>query len=204
MRYLKYLKADWQGFTAACERDTESHCHVSLQESLTRLCGGDKPALTFKLELQHVESSACVQPKCVIPPVEGVSLGSGLRLVEYDSSDESDPEIMEISEDEPGASVKQERGGPPLSARQKHYESCDSTGYLSGPKSTQERRAEGLSQPSLPSRQRSCTLSGQGTCETLARVVACLSELREVCDQAADKETLPIQPFLSLKNLSRS
>ncbi|XP_035017638.1 protein Lines homolog 1 isoform X2 [Hippoglossus stenolepis] len=202
VRYLKYLKADWQGFTAACERDTESHCHVSLQESLTRLCGGDKPALTFKLEPEHVESSAFVQPTCVIPPVEGVSLGSGLRLVEYDSSDESDPESMEICEDEPGASVKQERGGPPLSTRQKQYESCDSTGYLSEPKSTKERRPEGLSPPSLPSRLRSCTLSGQGTCETLARVVACLSELREVVTRLQTKKLFPYNPSSLLKILA--
>ncbi|XP_060924374.1 protein Lines homolog 1 isoform X2 [Limanda limanda] len=202
VRYLKYLKADWQGFTAACERDTESHCHVLLPESLNRLCGGNKPALTFKVQPEYDESSACVLPTCVIPPMEGVSLGSGLRLVEYDSSDESDPESMEISEDAPGASVKQGRGGPPLSTRMKKFESCDSPGYLSVPKSTQERRPEGLSPPSLPSRQRSCTLSGQGTCETLARVVACLSELREVVTRLQTKKLFPYNPSSLLKILA--
>ncbi|XP_053283325.1 protein Lines homolog 1 isoform X2 [Pleuronectes platessa] len=202
VRYLKYLKADWQGFTAACERDTESHCHVSLQESLTRLCGGDKPALTFKVQPEQDESSSCVQPTWVFPPVEGVSLGSGLRLVEYDSSDESDPESMEISEDAPGASIKRRRGAPPPSTRQKHYEPCDSSGYLSVHTSTQERRPEGLSPPSLQSRQRSHTLSGQGTCETLARVVACLSELREVVTRLQTKKLFPYNPSSLLKILA--
>ncbi|XP_062246646.1 protein Lines homolog 1 isoform X2 [Platichthys flesus] len=202
VRYLKYLKADWQGFTAACERDTESHCHVSLQESLTRLCGGDKPALTFKVQPEQDESIACVQPTCVFPPVEGVSLCSGLRLVEYDSSDESGPDSMEISEDAPGASIKQRRGGPPPSTRQKHYEPCDSSGYLSVPTSTQERRPEGLSPQSLQSRQRSHTLSGQGTCETLVRVVACLSELREVVTRLQTKKLFPYNPSSLLKILA--
>nr|XP_019935231.1 PREDICTED: protein Lines homolog 1 isoform X1 [Paralichthys olivaceus] len=200
VRYLKYLKADWQGFTAACERDTESHCHVSLQESLARLCGGDKPALTFKVEPERVESSTCAQPTCVIPPVEGVSLASGLRLVEYDSSGESDPESMEICEDEPGASVKRERGRTPLSTTQKQSESCNSTGFLSEPTSTRE--AEGLSPPRLPSRQRSCSLSGQGSCETLARVVACLSELREVVTRLQTKKLFPYNPSSLLKLLA--
>ncbi|AWP02064.1 putative protein Lines -like [Scophthalmus maximus] len=173
VRYLKYLKADWQGFTAACERVTKSRCHVSLQESFTFSCAGDMPALTYTGEPDQVEFSSCVQPSGFIPPADRISLVAGLPLVEYDSSDESDAGSMEISEDEPGPSVCEKSKCPAFyvkqktfEARQKQHESSDSAGLLSEPTSTVKRRPDGLSLPMLQSKQRLCThmapLSGQG------------------------------------------
>ncbi|KAF7654168.1 hypothetical protein LDENG_00073200 [Lucifuga dentata] len=75
VRYLKYVQADWQGFTWACQRmDSESECHHAEQLSLT-----------------------AASPIC--QPVGGICLTSGHCLVEYGSSEESDAETMEVSED---------------------------------------------------------------------------------------------------------
>ncbi|XP_047187492.1 protein Lines homolog 1 isoform X2 [Scophthalmus maximus] len=207
VRYLKYLKADWQGFTAACERVTKSRCHVSLQESFTFSCAGDMPALTYTGEPDQVEFSSCVQPSGFIPPADRISLVAGLPLVEYDSSDESDAGSMEISEDEPGPSVCEKSKCPAFyvkqktfEARQKQHESSDSAGLLSEPTSTVKRRPDGLSLPMLQSKQRLCThmapLSGQ---VTLARALTCLSELRQVVTRLQTKKLFPYNPSSLLK-----
>ncbi|XP_039975945.1 protein Lines homolog 1 isoform X2 [Xiphias gladius] len=214
VRYLKYLRADWQGFTAACERVSTS----DYKESLTCPCDVDMSALTYKGEPDQVELSSCVQPTGVIPPMERIGVVAGLRLVEYDSSDESNPEDIVISEDEPAASlyekrgctaldVKQETSGQPVFTGQQQCESFDSAGSLSEPNSTLERRTEGLSLPVLQSKQKPCTnmapLSGQVTRETLARAVLCLSELREVVTRLQTKKLFPYNPSSLLKLLGQ-
>ncbi|XP_071346103.1 protein Lines homolog 1 [Trachinotus anak] len=212
VRYLKYLRADWQGFTAACERISVSDCHLSLLESLTGSCGGDTAALTYIGEPDPVKVSSRVQPTGVRPPVERMGLVSGLRLVEYDSSDESDSGNMEVSEDEPGTSVcekstcnsfgvKQETTGPPGFTRQKQYETSDSTGLLSGPDSTLERRPEGLSLPVSQSKQTS-PQPEQVPCETFSRAALCLSELRQVVTRLQMKKLFPYNPSSLLKLLA--
>ncbi|XP_074480731.1 protein Lines homolog 1 isoform X2 [Sebastes fasciatus] len=190
VRYLKYLTADWRGFTAACGRIGSPDCHLSLQQSLPASCAGDMIKVTNKGEPDPVEYSSFVQPTGVLSPV---SLAAGFHLVEYDSSDQSDPEDMDVSQDEPGLSV------PPVTIRQKQYESSDSE-----PNTPLERRPEGPSLPVLQSEQTSCpNMSGQVTCETLVRAVLCMSELRLVVTRLQTKKLFPYNPSSLLKLLAQ-
>ncbi|TMS13461.1 Protein Lines-like protein 1 [Larimichthys crocea] len=185
VRYLKYLRADWQGFTAACGRISMSDCLLSTQKTLTASCGGDTFIPTHKGGPGPVE----VSPS----GAEMISSIAGLRLVEYGSSDESDPEGMDC-QDEPGTSVcsaldvKQEISGPSIPVRQKQYESSHSTGLLRHP--VLERRPGG---PSLPEQTSCLPLS--------ARAVFCLSELREVVTRLQTKKLFPYNPSSLLKLL---
>ncbi|XP_018548178.1 protein Lines homolog 1 isoform X1 [Lates calcarifer] len=212
VRYLKYLRSDWQGFTAACERVCMSGCHFSPQESITP---GDMSALKYKGASDHNEFSSCVQPTGVLP-VERIGAIAGLCLVEYDSSDESDPGSMETSEVEPGVcvcqksqctdlDVKQGNSGPPVFTGQKQYESSESTGLLRETNSTLEGGPGGLSLPLLQSKKTLSTnmapLSGHVTGETSARAVLCLSELREVVTRLQTKKLFPYNPSSLLKLL---
>ncbi|XP_027137691.1 protein Lines homolog 1 isoform X3 [Larimichthys crocea] len=191
VRYLKYLRADWQGFTAACGRISMSDCLLSTQKPLTALCGGDTFVPTHKGGPGPVEVSPSVHPT----GAEMISSIAGLRLVEYGSSDESDPEGMDC-QDEPGTSVcsaldvKQEISGPSIPVRQKQYESSHSTGLLRHPNSVLERRPGG---PSLPEQTSCLPLS--------ARAVFCLSELREVVTRLQTKKLFPYNPSSLLKLL---
>ncbi|XP_038549662.1 protein Lines homolog 1 isoform X2 [Micropterus salmoides] len=218
VRYLKYLRADWQGFTAACERISVSDCNLSLQQSLSTSCGGDMFTLAYKGEPERVEFSSLVQSTNVISPAKMISLGAGLRLVDYDSSDESDQDNMEVSQDKPevdiseksrfsAPDVKQEISGSPVPIRQKQYMSSDSNELLSKSVSTLERRQETSSLPLLQSEQTSspnmAPLSGQVTCETLARAVRCLSQLREVVTRMQTKKLFPYNPSSLLKLLAQ-
>ncbi|XP_026148770.1 protein Lines homolog 1 isoform X2 [Mastacembelus armatus] len=215
VRYLKYLRVDWQGYTAACGRIniSDNQTDISQQEALTCSRGGETPVLTYKLELDQVEFNSSVQPTCVTTPVEGASLTAGLRLVEYDSSDDSDPENMEFSNNVPGAvmreknrfsdlHLKQETSGQQVSKR---YESSNSK--VSEPSSTLERTPERLSLPVLQMEQTSSTntapQSGQVTCEMSARVVHCLSELREVVMRLQTKNLFPYNPSSLIKLLAQ-
>lgn len=147
-----------------------------------------------------------------------ISLGAGLRLVDYDSSDESDQDNMEVSQDKPevdiseksrfsAPDVKQEISGSPVPIRQKQYMSSDSNELLSKSVSTLERRQETSSLPLLQSEQTSspnmAPLSGQVTCETLARAVRCLSQLREVVTRMQTKKLFPYNPSSLLKLLAQ-
>ncbi|XP_028441433.1 protein Lines homolog 1 isoform X2 [Perca flavescens] len=214
VRYLKFLRADWQGFTAACGRICSPH----MQQSVTALCAADTLKVTCKGEPDRVKFSSCAQSTGVTSQVGRVSLAAGFHLVEYDSSDESDPENMEVSQDEPAASVcdkstfsaldvKQEISGPPVPIRQKQYEASDSTVLLSRPNSTLERRAEGPSLPVLQSEQTSgpnmAPQPGQVAWETLARAVICMSELREVVTRLQTNKLFPYNPSSLLKLLAQ-
>lgn len=203
VRYLKYLRADWQGFTAACQR-------VSLTASVGAAVSGTYERKTVtRSRPDLVESSFCFQPPTLVLPVEEFSLAPGLRLVEYDSSDESDPDNMEVSEDSqetwrrsmrPEVSVceqsgfsdwevKQDTCRPPVSTRQTEHVSSDSTEVLSDPNS------------SLPLVQ--SEHPGQVSCETSARAMFCLSELREVVSRLQTKKLFPYNPSSLLKLLAQ-
>lgn len=177
MRYLKYLVVDWQGFTEACERVSMSD---PLQETLTCSGHGD------------VSAQACESH----PLVETISLANGHRLVEYDSSDESEHEDMEISK-EPGPSLCEEdkSSQPQIAVTRK--ESSDSTGLLSGPNSLLER------QPLLVSHRHMAPLSGQLSSEASSRAVVCLSELRAVVARLHSKKLFPYKPSSLLKLLAQ-
>lgn len=207
MRYLKFLRADWRGFSAACGRLSTSACH--LQKPLATLCAGDMSTVTCQGELQGVELSPCAQPTGDVSPV-----AAGLRLVEYGSSDESDTDNMD-SQDEPGTSVcedrfdalhvrREDRGppGPPRQTRSTH-----SAGLLSQPTATLGRRPEGSSLPVLQDEQTSCpnmtALSGHVTGEASARAVGCLSELGEVVTKLQAKELFPYNPSSLLRLLAQ-
>ncbi|XP_034385453.1 protein Lines homolog 1 isoform X2 [Cyclopterus lumpus] len=208
VRYLKYLRADWRGFTAACGRISLTGGHRSLQQSLTG--DGDMLKVTDKGEPDRVEVSACVQPTGVISPVGTLRLAAGFHLVEYDSSDQSDPENMEVSQEEPGPSVseksrfsaldvKQKISGSPMPIGQQQYESS-----VSKPMCTLERRQEGPSLPVLQSEQTSCpTMWGRLPCETLARAELCMSELREVVTRLQTRKLFPYNPSSLLKLLAQ-
>lgn len=189
MRYLKYLSADWQGFAAACQR-----------MSPTASCDAAVSGLTYerKTEIRscpdRVESGFCFQP-----------MAPGLRLVDYDSSDESDPDTMEISEETwqrlmgPEVSVCQQSGQdkrrPPGSIRQTQYLSSDSTDALSDPNSSLERR------PPLSVVQ--SEHSGKVFCEASASAVFCLSQLRKVVTRLHTKKLFPYNPSSLLKLLAQ-
>ncbi|KAF3687025.1 Protein Lines -like protein 1 [Channa argus] len=202
VRYLKYLRVDWQGFIVTCKRIGTSDSHLSLPEPLTCSCHSDVPAPTYKSQ----------------PLVEKMSLAAGPRLVEYDSSDESDRENMDISEDEPGASMceqgrfdaldlKEDTSGPWISVSPKQHEASESTGLLSEPGTVVRGQPQGPLLKVLPSTQRSCanmaSVSGRATCETSSRAVLCLSELREVVTRLQRKKLFPYNPSSLLKLLAQ-
>ncbi|XP_056267989.1 protein Lines homolog 1 isoform X2 [Pseudoliparis swirei] len=200
VRYLKYLRADWRGFAAACGRIGLPGGHRSAQQSLT---GGDALKVTCTGEPDGVEVGSRVQLTGVIPPVGTIRPAAGFHLVDYDSSDQSDPESMEVSPEEPGPSVcetsrfcaldvKQKMSGSPMSIGQRQYESS-----ASKPLATRERRREGSSPSSCP------TMSGRPPCKTLARAVLCVSELREVVARLQTKKLFPYNPSSLLKLLAQ-
>ncbi|KAG7220838.1 hypothetical protein INR49_031577 [Caranx melampygus] len=197
VRYLKYLRTDWQSFTAACERISVSHCPVSQLGTLSCSRAGETSALIYKAEPDRVKSSSIVQPTAVIPPVDRTSSVSGLRLVEYDNSDESESESMEICEDEPGA------GGASVFTRHKQCESSDSAGLLSEPRSVLEGGPGAVLQNKETSHTSMAPAPGQVTCETFLRAVLCLSELREVVTRLQRKKLFPYNPSSLLKLLAQ-
>lgn len=210
MRYLKYLRADWQGFTAACGKVSVSDCQLSLQKSLPDSGAGDMFALTYKGQPGQVGFSPCVQPKDT--PVEMISMAAGSRLVGYSSSDESEPENMDC-QDESGTSVcensrfsaldgKQKISGAPVMKQQ--FESSHPPVLPSPSNSALERTPAGSSSltehTSCPD---AAPLSGQVTCATSVRAVLCLSQLREVVTRLQTKNLFPYNPSSLIKLLEQ-
>lgn len=173
VQYLKCLRDDWQGFAAACGRITMSDCCLSQQKKL----GADRSTLKCKGEPDKVESGSCV-----IPPAGRLGMASELRLVEYDTSDESDSENTVESV---------------CALNGKQYKS---TALLSP-------RPEGLLQPVLQSEETSranmASLSWQLTGEISVRAVHCLSQLREVVTRLHTKKLFPYNPSSLLKLLAQ-
>lgn len=203
VRYLKYLRADWQGFTAACGKVSVSDCQLSLQRSLPDSGAGDMFALTYKGQPGQVGFSPCVQPKDT--PVEMTSVPAGSRLVEYSSSDESDPENMDCQDENSRFSAldgKQKISGAPV--MKQPFESSHPPVLPSPSNSALERTPEGSS--SL-TEHTSCPdvapLSGQVTCETSVRAALCLSQLRELVARLQTKNLFPYNPSSLIKLLEQ-
>lgn len=167
VQYLKCLRDDWQGFAAACGRITMSDCCLSQQKKL----GADGSTLKCKGEPDEAESGSCV-----IPPAGRLGVASELRLVEYDTSDESDSENTVESV---------------CALNGKQYKS---TALLSP-------RPEGLLQPVLQPAANMASLSGQLPGEISVRAVHCLSQLREVVTRLHTKKLFPYNPSSLLKLL---
>ncbi|XP_040061096.2 protein Lines homolog 1 isoform X3 [Gasterosteus aculeatus] len=193
VRYLKYLRGDWQGFIAACGRISSHNSPLSLRHSLTGPGRGDMLVTCKRGSDQRVVSS-CVQPTGGILPV------GTINLVGYDSSDQSDPENMEVSEEEHGASVCERSSCRALDVKQEI-----SVPAASKANSPLQRRQEGPSAPVLQIEQPSPrpTMSGQLGCEPSARAVLCLSQLREVVTRLHTKKLFPYNPSSLLKLLAQ-
>lgn len=159
VRYLKYLTRDWQGFTASCGRMGSPDRRRSPQRSI---CEPD-------------EVRCRIQSTCVTSPV-----AAGFHLVEYDSSDDSDPDNMDVSVDEPAPSA------------------CEKSRFVAS-NSTLERG------PSLlQSRHTSCPNSSEKlTRAVCTQSVLCLSELREVVTRLHTRRLFPYNPSSLLKLLAQ-
>lgn len=206
VRYLRFLRTDWQGFTAACGRIDSSDFHPQ------KPCG-DASMVTHKNERRV---ALCAKTMDDVPTVELNSSAAGFRLVEYASSDESDQDITDspggpgtaVCDSNDGTSgsrdVKQEIGGPP---GQTHSESSYSAEISSQASTTAERRPESLSPAVLRSDQTSCpvvpTLSEHVTSKASIRAVGCLVELREVVTRLQVKKLFPYNPSSLLKLLTQ-
>ncbi|MEQ2289347.1 hypothetical protein AMECASPLE_031990 [Ameca splendens] len=157
VRYLKYLRGDWQGFTAA-----SGHRKVSLADS------------------HGSELGEGLQPKGSVSPLEGSSLDVGLRLVEYDNSDES-------SEESPDG----------------HKESKSPTALMTDSSSKMKTKHSS----SMIQSEQGCPTEAapleQETCDTLEKTVSCLSELREVVTRLQTKKLFPYNPSSLLKLLAQ-
>ncbi|KAK5916027.1 hypothetical protein CesoFtcFv8_001566 [Champsocephalus esox] len=197
VRYLKYLRADWQGFTAACGKASLFDGHLSLQQSPTALCGGDVLKVTNRGQDPY-RSNACFQHTGAISSAGMISMAAGFHLVEYGSSDESDTEEMEVSQ---GAPVSEKSRCSALDMKLQTL--SDLTGIE--PNTAPHRTAEGPRVPVFPSEQTSCPnmapVSGHVTCDTLARVVLCMSQLREVVRRLHTKKLFPYNPSSLLRLL---
>ncbi|KAK5874645.1 hypothetical protein PBY51_019573 [Eleginops maclovinus] len=206
VRYLKYLRSDWQGFTAACGKTCLLDRRLSLQQSPTASCGGDELKVTNE-DKDPVRSNACFQPTGAISSAGMIGMAAGFHLVEYDSSDTSDTEDMEVSKGAEQASVseKSRYSGLDMKSDMKLQKLSDLAGILIGPNTIPHRRAEGPSVPVFQSQQTSCPnmapVSGHLTCDTLDRVVLCMSQLRDVVKRLHTKKLFPYNPSSLLRLL---
>ncbi|KAM8894270.1 protein Lines homolog 1 isoform 3-T3 [Spinachia spinachia] len=201
VRYLKYLRGDWQGFVAACKTISSHNSPLSLQHSGPG--AGNMLKVTCKGGSDQVVVSSSVHP------TGGILQVGTINLVGYDSSDQSDPENMEVSEEEPGPSVcerngcravdvKQEIRGPPIPRRPKQ---CFSA--VSEPNSPLQRRQDGPAVVQIEQPSPCPTMSGQLGCETSARAVLCMSQLREVVTRLHAKKLFPYNPCSLIQLLAQ-
>uniref|UniRef100_A0A3B3Y9H0 Lines homolog 1 n=1 Tax=Poecilia mexicana TaxID=48701 RepID=A0A3B3Y9H0_9TELE len=152
VRYLKYLREDWQGFAAAC-----SHRNVK--------------------RLADAHGS---EPGGSVPPLEGSSSGIGLRLVEYDSSDESNEETSDG-----------------------HKQSQTTAALMT------DRSSKLKTKPcsSVIQNEKVCPTAAavleEETLNVLDRAVFCLSELRQVVTRLQTKQLFPYNPSSLLKLLAQ-
>ncbi|XP_068171837.1 protein Lines homolog 1 isoform X1 [Antennarius striatus] len=179
VRYLKYLRDDGYGFRAACAQISPSGSPLSQKKSLILSGDGHMFTPTYKDEPKEVNPSCCVQPEGAISPVEVVTLGVGLHLVEYDSSDESDYENMSYT---------------------RCFQSSDSTKLLSN--CGLGRRPEKALVPAVQS-PNMAVLSEHMTCKTSAKAVCCLYELRDMVKRLHAKKLFPYNPSSLLKLLAQ-
>ncbi|KAM4743932.1 protein Lines homolog 1 [Anableps anableps] len=158
VRYLKYLRGDWQGFTAAC-----GHRNVSLADA------------------HGSELGEGLLPQGSVPPLEGSRLlNVGLRLVEYDSSDESSEETPD-----------------------RHKQSESPTALVTDSSSKLKTKPNSSVIQNEEVHPAAAALLDQDTCDTLDRAVSCLSELREVMMRLKTKKLFPYNPSSLLKLLTQ-
>ncbi|XP_029946110.1 protein Lines homolog 1 isoform X1 [Salarias fasciatus] len=156
VRYLKCLRDDWPGFIWACGGGAAApDCGPSLQES--RSAPPTPPAGAGS---------------CVTPPQR--------RLVDYDSSDGSDPEDMEVCDSRPG---------PPGGLG-----NADAARLPASPR--HRRRLSLTDSPGAAAAPRPGVV-------TSARAVQCLCELREVVSRLHARKLFPYNPASLLKLLTQ-
>ncbi|XP_068427837.1 protein Lines homolog 1 [Clinocottus analis] len=174
VRYLKYLRADRRGFAAACGRVGRMDGHAS--------GAADPPAV----------------PVCATAASPVGSVRAGFPLVEYDSSDPSDAEDMEVSPEGASACESGGLGGPLMPVGQQQSEPP-----VSEHESTLDRRREG---PSLQSEPAACSASACSASaqpgDVSARALRCMSELRAVVTRLQAKKLFPYNPSCLLKLLA--
>ncbi|KAM6942766.1 protein Lines homolog 1 [Xenentodon cancila] len=188
VHYLKYLKEDWQGFTAACGGSAVGSPRLQQSIPASRV-----PSHTDEPDAVSLGSSG--QSVRCEPLVGGSGWPAGLRLVAYDSSDQS-----EDSEPESSLDVKQEAEGalPPI-----RPEPSSPPASLADANSTRERTPESSPLPSTSTHEPVAAVSRQETCDALDRAVLCLSELRELLTRLQMKKLFPYNPSSLLKLLER-
>ncbi|XP_029977883.1 protein Lines homolog 1 isoform X2 [Sphaeramia orbicularis] len=170
VHYLKFLRTDGQGFTSACIRMSAHHCpqfHPPRSSSGSGL---------------H-ESN---QPTALVCPVGGAGLTIGLCLVDYDGSDESDPENMDVSE-----SLLTTRTS--MDQHVEQSESSDSMGLTEPGKAAAEPPAGPNLEP----------LPGPPWTQTTHKAIQCLSELRALMVRLHMKNLFPYNPSSLLKLLEQ-
>lgn len=184
VHYLKYLKEDWQGFTATC--GGPGYCSP-MQLSATGFCALKHANLPDADGL-----GSCIQPLCGDPPVGGSVSAVGHRLVAYDSSDESESESE--AEAEASTAMNQEADGGFASITQKEK----SAASLTEADSTSEGVPEGSS-----THKHGASAFRREVCHPVEGPVLCLSELREVLTRLQRKKLFPYNPSSLLKLLAQ-
>lgn len=175
VQYLKCLIADWQSFRLACGRMSTASDSKTLPASFS----AHNPSLTCTGAIQPCEISSCVPahpPDGSFPPLEMSISSHGLHLVDYSSSDDSDHDNVNITEDNPGLKVL---------VTQTQIKTSHSAGFLK----------------LLPDLKVGPDKTSDGPCEISARVLGCLSELRDVVMRLHTKKLFPYNPASLLKLL---
>lgn len=180
MQYLKCLTADWQGFSRACERTFPVSDPKTLPASLSArdtspLCKGAIQPCEVAAGLGEMSRSA-----------------HGLHLVDYSSSEESDHENVGAQGEEVPSSVTalditEDNPGLQLPGRQTHFGTTHPAGLLN----------------QLTDLEDGPDKRSAVNCEISARVLGCLSELREVLMRLHIKKLFPYNPAPLLKLLGQ-
>uniref|UniRef100_A0A3B5MW18 Lines homolog 1 n=1 Tax=Xiphophorus couchianus TaxID=32473 RepID=A0A3B5MW18_9TELE len=134
----------------------------------------------FAAACGHRNRGEGLQPGGSVPPLEGSSSGSGLRLVEYDSSDES-------SEETPDGNKQSETTAALTTDRSSNLKTKPSLSMIQSEKVCPTAAA----------------VLEEETCDVLDRVVSCLSELRQVVTRLQTKQLFPYNPSSLLKLLAQ-
>lgn len=175
VQYLKCLRADWQGYSTACRQTAAGSDGRTLPASL----GACDASLTCQGAVQWCEATTCLPAH---PPGVSNSSAGGLHLVDYSSSDESDrenagPQHEELTSGVTALDIAEEN---PLPVRQTHFRTSQSAGLLNQPGET----------------------SGVAG-EISAKVLGCLSELRDVVVRLHMRRLFPYNPAPLLKLLGQ-
>lgn len=149
-------------------------CLIADWQSFRLACGRTSTASDSKTLPAHNPSLTC---KGAIQPCE-ISTCVGLHLVDYSSSDDSDHDNVNITEDNPGLKVP---------VTQTQIKTSHSAGFL-------KQLADMKVGPDKTS---------DGPCEISARVLGCLSELRDVVMRLHTKKLFPYNPAPLLKLLGQ-